>query len=338
MAAGGRAVELRVNGEHAARLFFGQALSRIHDFEVDRDAGPFGLVPLCTHHHLAGVGEFHRVADDVDEDLAKPARVSDHDVGYIGSLVQDELDALVHGRLREQLDRLLDHVSRAELHGLQAHAAGLDPREVKDVVDDLEQRVARDADRLHVLLLLGCEPGIHQQTRHSDDTAQRSSDLVAHRGQKFGFQARQLLQVLVAQREVGQEHGLLGLGLDGGLPVLLELGHDAPDQDPESHQQQGFQDGGGGIARGRVDERDEDQIRHGEHRSDRELDGRVVEREEDQRQEHEGKRAQDAEPELHLEREGHGQAADGRYGVEVSRNPFPRQQDERPTEDGDHDR
>src|SRR5439155_276098 len=129
-------------------------------------------------------------------DLAKPARVSDHDVRYIGSLVQDELDALVHCRLREQLDRLLDHVSRAELHGLQPHAAGLDPREVKDVVDDLEQRIARDADRLHVLLLLGCEPGIHQQTRHADDTAQRSSDLVAHRGQNFGFQARLLLRVL----------------------------------------------------------------------------------------------------------------------------------------------
>ena len=198
VAARGRAVELGVDGEDSRRIFSGQADARVRDFEADADAGTLDLEMVRADDHLPRIGEFHGVADEVDQHLAQPAGVTHHELGHVWTHVQDQLDAFVGRGFRKKLDRFFDDVARAEIDCLQLYAPGLDTREIEDVVDDLEQCIAGSADRLDVLALLGRELSVHQQAGHPDDTAERSADLVAHRGEELRLEPRQLLQVLVA--------------------------------------------------------------------------------------------------------------------------------------------
>ena len=152
---------------------------------------------------------------------------------------------------------------------------------------------------------------------------------MAHGGQELRLDPRQLLQVLVALGEVGQQDRLVDLGFDRGVPVLVPLPDHTVDKDAERDEQQRLEDCCSRIAGGRVDEADQDQVGHGERRPDGELDRGVVEREEDQRQEDEWEGAHDAEPELDLQGEGDRQPADGRDRVEVPRDALPGQDHQR---------
>ena len=138
-----------------------------------------------AHDHLARVRELDRIGNQVDEHLPQPAGVADRALGHKLSDVQHQLDALVGGSLGEELDRLLHHVLGAEVNRLQANAARLDLREIEDVVDDLQQRISRGANRVDVLALLERQLGVEQETRHADDPVHRRADLVAHRGQEL---------------------------------------------------------------------------------------------------------------------------------------------------------
>ena len=161
---------------------------------------------------------------------------------------------------------------------------------------------------------------------------------MAHRGQELGLETRQLLKVLVALRQIGQEHRLLSLGHDGGFSVRLELRHDAAHEDAERDKEQAFEQSGGRIAGRGVDPGDEDEVGDRERRTDRKLDGRVVQSEKDQRQEHEGKSTHDAQAELNLEGKRHRERSDRRDGMEVPWDSLPRKKDERAAEDRDHGR
>ncbi len=64
---------------------------------------------------------------------------------------------------------------------LHVHAPGLDLREVEDVVDDRQQRLAAVADRRrHVALVVG-QQRVEQHAAHADHPVHRRADLVAHR-------------------------------------------------------------------------------------------------------------------------------------------------------------
>ena len=76
------------------------------------------------------------------------------------------------------------HGGEGERLVLELDLAGLDLREVEDVVDDREQGVARRPDGLGVVALLLVERGVEQQPAHPDDRVHRRADLVAHRGQE----------------------------------------------------------------------------------------------------------------------------------------------------------
>jgi hypothetical protein len=58
--------------------------------------------------------------------------------------------------------------------------AGLDLREVEDVVDHGEQRRARIVDLAHVVALLRGERSLERQMRQADDGVHRRANLVAH--------------------------------------------------------------------------------------------------------------------------------------------------------------
>ena len=75
----------------------------------------------------------------------------------------------------------------AQVEGLRSPAPCLPAsilREVEDVVDDRQQRVAAVADGLGEVALLGVQRRVQQQAAHADDGVHRRADLVAHRGQE----------------------------------------------------------------------------------------------------------------------------------------------------------
>ena len=91
------------------------------------------------------------------------------------------VEVLLHGAGRDEVERRLDAVAQVERLRLDVHAPGFDLREVEDVVDDREQRIAGIADGGRVVVLLGVELRVEQQAAHADHGVHRRADLVAHR-------------------------------------------------------------------------------------------------------------------------------------------------------------
>ena len=95
-----------------------------------------------------------------------------------------EVELLLRRARADEVERRLDALAQIERLRLDVHAAGLDLREVEDVVDDREQRVAGVADRGGVVALLVVERRVEQQPAHADHRVHRRADLVAHRGEE----------------------------------------------------------------------------------------------------------------------------------------------------------
>ena len=107
---------------------------------------------------LAALGELHGVVDQVGQDLAEPQRIAAQVLaGSPGATSSQELEALVVRLLRRQRRDGADDVVELEVGGLDVELAGLDLREVEDVVDDGQQRRAGVVDLADVVALLGVE-------------------------------------------------------------------------------------------------------------------------------------------------------------------------------------
>ena len=177
---------------------------------------------------LPGVGEFDRVAEHVDEDLADPARVAANAHGHLRIDHDGELEVLLIGLRRHHLGRLLHDNTQVEVDHLDVDLSRLDLREVEDVVDHGEQRLRGLADRLRVLALLAVQARREQQAGHPDHPVHRRADLMAHVGQELRLQPRGLhglrvrdgevvLDALALGDVVEGDHGTGGLTGDGGL-------------------------------------------------------------------------------------------------------------------------
>jgi hypothetical protein len=72
----------------------------------------------------------------------------------------------------------------AERRLLEMHHAGLDLRQVEDVVDDAEQALGGVVDLAQVIALAVVQFGLQGEVGHADDGVHRGADLVAHVGQE----------------------------------------------------------------------------------------------------------------------------------------------------------
>ena len=105
---------------------------------------------------------------------------------------------------------------RSNGSGHEVEPAGLDAREVQQVVDQAEQRLGRVLERRQVLALHAPQRRVEQQLRHADHRVHRRADLVAHVGEEVA---------LGAARGLGRLARLLQL-----LRGLLLLRHVAGDR------------------------------------------------------------------------------------------------------------
>ena len=91
---------------------------------------------------------------------------------------------------------------------LEVELAGLDLREVEDVVDDRQQRLGRVARPWsRYSRCSAVEVGVEHQLGHADDAVHRRADLVAHVGQELALGA------------VGRLGRFLGLGRSAARPA-----------------------------------------------------------------------------------------------------------------------
>ena len=94
---------------------------------------------------------------------------------------------------RQDPHRLVQALAQDERGGLDLQLAGLDLRDVQDVVDHAEQRRAAAAGRGHVLPLGRRERGLEEEAHHPQHGVQRGADLVAHVGQELALRVAGLL-------------------------------------------------------------------------------------------------------------------------------------------------
>ena len=130
---------------------------------------PLGLLAPRAQDDLARLGELDRVVQQVQQDLPQPAaRRRRAIVGRARADLARHLDALARRHRADQVDHGLDAVAQRRTGASSSSMlAGLDLREVQDVVDDREQRLAAVRDGGRVLLLLVVEVGLQRAARSS---------------------------------------------------------------------------------------------------------------------------------------------------------------------------
>ena len=147
-------------------------------------------VGLDQRQHLSVLREFDRIADQVDQDLAESEWIAKRELGDLRRKAHHQLEAFFMRANRQRLERLLGHLFGIEFDRLEADPPALDPGEVKDAVDQLEQRVAVADDSAQVSPLLVAELRFHQQIGHPEDRVHRGTNLVRHGRQELRLGAR----------------------------------------------------------------------------------------------------------------------------------------------------
>ncbi len=152
---------------------------------MERAAGAGSDVGL--HEHLPRLGELHRIADEVHDDLAEPGHVTHHHVrhGIVDEVGQ--IEPLLGRPAGEQVERRLHAFPEIEGLLLQLEPAGLDLGVVEDVVDDPQQGVAAGAHGLDEVALLVVQLRVEEQARQPDHRVHRRADLVAHIGEELAL-------------------------------------------------------------------------------------------------------------------------------------------------------
>ena len=181
-----RSVFLREGFEDAPKLVGRNPDARIAYFD---QRAPLHTVVLDgrVHAHGPALGEFHGIADQVHQHLAKPQTVGLHQLRKVFRHVLLQRDSL-RPRLRFQQARavadLLAHVGR---FGMQFQLAHLDLRQVENVVQQVHHRAARIGDQLHVALLFFGKVRLQQHVGEADHAVHRGADFMAHVGQEIGL-------------------------------------------------------------------------------------------------------------------------------------------------------
>ena len=189
MSARHRTITLAEGQEDLADEFVAHADAGITDLELEFDTTIRLRLRLNGQPHFAAIGELDRVDQHVHENLAHPRRIAAYAPTGFRRDVEEQVQSLGFGLLRDDLDRRLDAGQGVEFGRVDRHLAGLDAREVEHVVDQAQQQVAAGANGLEQLALTTIEIGVDQQPGHAEHGIHRRAQLVAGRSQETRFRA-----------------------------------------------------------------------------------------------------------------------------------------------------
>jgi hypothetical protein len=164
--------------------------ARVDDREPHPDRVAWHLRPGDLHAHGASVRELDGVADEVQQHLPQPPGVAPERPRHVGRERRRERKVLLARAGREKRRDAPDHGAQVEVGFLQLELAGFHLREVEDVVQDGEQRLARVSDDFHLAALGRVERRVEQQMNHAEHAVHGGADLVAHDRQEVRLGAR----------------------------------------------------------------------------------------------------------------------------------------------------
>ena len=165
-------------------------------------------------------GELDGVGQQVLEDLLQPLRVAVHDARQVVGEMHVERQVLGLGHVPEVAVDVVAQAGEGDFLDLDGDRAGLDLREVENVVDEVQQVGAGRVDVAGELDLLGGEVArrvLGELLAEDEDGIERRAQLVRHVRQELGL-------VLRGERQLGglfleRVAGLLDLGV-----LALDLG------------------------------------------------------------------------------------------------------------------
>ena len=178
-----RRVRLHERGKQGVDLVQRDADAGVVHAKSPLHPGRIGGQQLGANGDAAGRGELHRIAQQVQQSLGQPRGVAAQCVE--GARYLDRQRKPLGPRpLGDQRHAGTDDRSEREVGVLQCHPAGLDLRQVEDVVDHLQQVVGGIADLAQPVGRDRVERIAPHQVGQPDDGVQRGADLVAHVGHK----------------------------------------------------------------------------------------------------------------------------------------------------------
>ena len=154
--------------------------------------------------------ELDRIRKQVEHHLLEAQFVGGDDVDG-GIHVQLQPHGSLCGPLPDHRHAVLERLTDVDKRHVELHPSGLDLREVEDVVEELEQVLARLPDVADVLLLAVVEITEHPLEEHlgePDDGVQRRAQLVGHAGEELR---------LVLARDLELDAPLLELPVEAGV-------------------------------------------------------------------------------------------------------------------------
>ncbi len=143
-----------------------------------------------TDVHMALRRELDGVGEQVLEDLLQALRVADQGARQVGVEMHMERQVLVFGHVPEVAIDGVAQAGERDLLDLDGDGAGLDLREVENVVDQVEQVGAGGVDVAGEIDLLGQEVAagvVGQLLAEDEDGVERRAQLVRHVGEELGL-------------------------------------------------------------------------------------------------------------------------------------------------------
>ena len=199
---------------------------------------------IDAHIDVAVGGELDGVGEQVLEDLLEALRVAVHERRQVVGELHVERQVLGLGHVPEVAVDVVAQAGEGDFLDLDGDGAGLDFREIENVVDEVEQVGAGGVDVAGKLDLLGerLPAGVFGELLAEDeDGIERRAQLVGHVGQELGF-------VFRGERQLGglfleRVAGLLDLGVLA-LDLGVLLGEQLAPWCPAPHWSAGVRSGG----------------------------------------------------------------------------------------------
>jgi hypothetical protein len=138
--AGGGVIRLLKSAKQPADGFWGQAIAAVLHLKTQQHIGAAQLLHPAAQQHLALLGEFHRVAQVVEQGLAQPGGIAVQVADEVcGQRLHCQREIFGLGFLPEHIGAAQEQGHQLEIRFIERELAGFDLGEIQDVVDDLQQ-------------------------------------------------------------------------------------------------------------------------------------------------------------------------------------------------------
>ena len=197
--------------------------AQIPDRDAHRCADRAALDAARRDDNVTGLSEFHRIAGEVEDDLANAARIADQRLRQFGVDVDAEPDPLLHSALGNNTLGIVDDGFDRERHRFEFQLTGVELRKIEDVVQDGQQPVARLLDGFGRTALVVVEVQFKQAAGEPKHGVHRRADLVTHHREEFGARARSRFGDVTRRRQCSLVLLALGdVGVGAHEPAVRE--------------------------------------------------------------------------------------------------------------------